>query len=174
MSYICGSGYHNTVVVGPGRLIGVVTRGICGDTRSIVDLTITRENRTLRHPVECLLRPSGIGIVLGVHGQSRAKMEKSSVGSSIFVRPPIEPRIDLPAHATTANAIGNLLLVATYELIEDRLCHGEPTGLIGGRVLEFVLGCSNHGEGPEDLVVVSFVLRLVRGHLQGLAKDLQR
>jgi hypothetical protein len=92
-------------------------------------------------------------------------MEQSSVGCSVFIRPPIKPRKDLPAHATTASAIGNLLLVAAYELVEDGLCHGEPAGLIAGRVLEFVFGCSDHRKGPEDLVIVSFVLGLVRGHL---------
>jgi len=67
----------------------------------------------------------------------------------------------LPAHATTTVSIRNLLLVAADKLIEDGLCHCEPTGLVARGIFEFVFGCGDHGKGPEDLIIVSLVLGLV-------------
>jgi len=67
----------------------------------------------------------------------------------------------LPAHATTTVTIRNFLLVTPHKLIEDGLCHCEPTGLVARGVFEFVLGCGDHGKGPKDLIIVSFVLGLV-------------
>lgn len=165
-SYVCGACNHDTVVVRPRCLVCVLARRVCGDAGAVVYLTITGQKRALRHPVECLLRPLRVCVVPGVHGQPSTKMEQTTVGRRVLVVPSVEPLVDLPSHATSTGAVGYFLVVAFDELVEDGLGHGEPAGLVCGRIWKFVLGCGDHREGPKDLVIVSFVLGLIRGHLR--------
>lgn len=161
MTYVCCACDHDSVVVRPWCSVRLLTRRIRRHARTVENLSITRQDRALGHPVKGLLCPSRIRVVARVHGKSGSKVEKTSIRGSVFVCPTVEPWIDLPAHATTTIAVCNLLLVTADKLVKDGLRNGEPTRLITRRIWELVLGSSDHGKGPEYLVVVSLVLGLV-------------
>lgn len=100
-------------------------------------------------------------------------MEKTAICCSVLVRPTVEPWVNLPAHATTANPVSDLLLVTTHELVEDGLSHGEPARLAVWGVLELIFCCGHHGKGPKHLIVISLILGLVRRHLN-MVSELSR
>jgi hypothetical protein len=144
------------IVVRP--LLIVCNGAIVGDIRSIVDLvTVKLEEYRIAEPVPLLLCPINESAVASVSSQLRGEEEETAVRGNVLVIVAIVECEHLPSETTVAIVVPAICLS-----IEHRLCHSSPRRRIVARCRE-VEFCGVHcRKGPEDLIIVSFALTLVR------------
>lgn len=114
------------------------------------------EQRGGRTPVPDALGPIGVSRVPGITSQTSGELKQTAVGNGVFGRVASLVRPDLPAHTTVATAG----IPARNLGIEHTLGQRDPRGLTG-LFGEVELGSGHCSETPEDLVIVSEVLRVV-------------
>lgn len=96
-------------------------------------------------------RPPRIRRVARVAREPRGQLEEAAVGDGVLVAVPVVEGVDLPAQAAAA-ARG---VPAQRLRVEDGLRERQPVRFAARRVWEVLLGCGNHAEAPETLVVVA-------------------
>ena len=143
------------IVVRP--LLIVCDSAVVGNIRAVVDLVAVKlEEYRIAEPIPLLLCPIHESAVAGVSSQLAGKKEEPAVCSNVLVVVAVVEGKHLPSETTIA-----LVVPAIRLSIEYRLCHCGPRRSVVAwrREVEF---CGVHcGEGPEDLIVVSFAFTLI-------------
>jgi len=143
------------IVVRP--LLVVCDGAVVGDIRAVIDLeSVGLIEHRITEPIPLLLCPIDESSVASVSGQFRSEKEETAVRGNVLVIVAVVEGKHLPSETTIA-----LVVPAIRLSIEYRLCHCGPRRSVVAwrREVEF---CGVHcGEGPEDLIVVSFAFTLI-------------
>ena len=158
---------HHACAVRPLHMIqlGAVLRVVC----SVEDLVVRTQQANTGHPVPSLVDPVGVGLIAGVGVQASGKVKKSSIGRRVLVVVTVVEGENLPSQSSTAsrrvpsNSLG----------VEDGGSDRDPSGSPRRRVGILVLGRGHDSKSPENLVVISFGLSLVRGHVVVSVRELE-
>jgi len=145
-----------TIVVRP--LLIVCDCAIVGYIRAVIDLeSVLLEENRITEPIPLLLCPINKSAVTSVSSQLRSEEEETTVRSDVLVVVAIVKSKHLPSETTIA-----VVVPAVGLSVEHRLCHRSPGGSVVAWGREVELRSVHRGKGPEDLIVVSFALALVR------------
>lgn len=150
---------HHASAVRPLHMVQLST--VLGVVCSVEDLVVRAQETNSGHPVPSLVNPVGVGLVAGVGVQTSGEVEESSVGRRVLVVVPIVEGENLPSQSSsTGRGVPSNSL-----RIEDGGSDRDPGRSSGRRVGILVLGRGHDSKSPEDLIIVSFRLGLVRRHV---------